>query len=112
MQGKQVVLEVRLHLVPLVCSLYSAFYPQSVFYPQSAFRLRPFAGITGLKHYHLKCIKPLERLSERSVRAVKEESKRPFKSLKGLKQRCTSNSTLSKTGLKLQTKEDSDCVCP
>ena len=48
---------------------------------------------------------PLESVWERLVRAVKEGSKRPSKSLKGSKLRRTSNLTFSKTGLKLHTKK-------
>ena len=48
---------------------------------------------------------PLESVWERLVRAVKEGSKQPSKSLKGSKLRRTSNLTFSKTGLKLHTKK-------
>ena len=48
---------------------------------------------------------PLESLWERLVRAVKEGSKRPSKSLKGSKLRRTSNLTFSKNGHKLHTKK-------
>ena len=48
---------------------------------------------------------PLESVWERLVRAVKEGSKRPSKSLKGSKLRRTSNFTFSKTDLKLHTKK-------
>ena len=48
---------------------------------------------------------PLESVWERLVRAVKDGSKRPFKSLKGSKLRRTSNLTFLKSGLKLHTKK-------
>ena len=48
---------------------------------------------------------PSESVWERLVRAVKEGSKRPPKSLKGSKLRRTSNLTFSKYGLKLHTKK-------
>ena len=48
---------------------------------------------------------PLESVWERLVRAVKEGSKRPSKSLKGSKLRRTSNLTFLKSGLKLHTKK-------
>ena len=47
----------------------------------------------------------LESIWERLVRAVEEGWKRPSKSSKGFKLRRTSNSTFSKTGLKLHTKK-------
>ena len=48
---------------------------------------------------------PLESVWERLVRAVKEGSKQPSKSLKGSKLRRTSNLTFLKSGLKLHTKK-------
>ena len=48
---------------------------------------------------------PLESVWERLVRAVKEGSKQPSKSLKGSKLRRTSNFTFLKSGLKLHTKK-------
>ena len=48
---------------------------------------------------------PLESVWERSVKAVKEGSKQPSKSLKGSKLRRTSNLTFLKSGLKLHTKK-------
>ena len=48
---------------------------------------------------------PSESVWERLVRAVKEGSKRPSKSLKGSKLRRTSNLTFLKSGLKLHTKK-------
>ena len=47
----------------------------------------------------------LESVWERLVRAVKEGSKQPSKSLKGSKLRRTSNLTFLKSGLKLHTKK-------
>ena len=47
----------------------------------------------------------LESVWERLVRAVKEGSKRPSKSLKGYKLRRTSNLTFLKSGHKLHTKK-------
>ena len=48
---------------------------------------------------------PLESVWERLVRAVKEGSKQPSKSLEGSKLRRTSNLTFLKSGLKLHTKK-------
>ena len=48
---------------------------------------------------------PSESVWERLVRAVKEGSKRPPKSLKGSKLRRTSNLTFSKYGVKLHSKK-------
>ena len=48
---------------------------------------------------------PLESVWERLVRAVKEGSKQPSKSLKGSKLRRTSNLTFLKSGHKLRTKK-------
>ena len=48
---------------------------------------------------------PLESVWERLVRAVKEGSKQPSKSLKGSKLRRTSNLTFLKSGHKLHTKK-------
>ena len=48
---------------------------------------------------------PLESVWEHLVRAVKEGSKQPSKSLKGSKLRRTSNLTFLKSGLKLHTKK-------
>ena len=48
---------------------------------------------------------PLESVWERLVRAVKEGSKQPSKSLKGSKLRHTSNLTFLKSGLNLHTRK-------
>ena len=48
---------------------------------------------------------PLESVWERSVKAVKEGSKQPSKSLKGSKLRRTSNLTFLKSGHKSRTKK-------
>ena len=68
---------------------------------------RPFAAITSLKHYHLKCINTCT-VGER-LRTFSQSCERTIKAaiqvLKGFKLRRTSNLTFSKTGLKLHAEK-------